>query len=93
MPTNVIHDTTPSNQITSDHIRLHNHYEAVKITFTEDKVEFDVKENTTLFTKINWAREWYVKSTADIVIKLNNTDNDGIDVWSYETFLNWQVLI
>jgi hypothetical protein len=43
MPVNVIHDTNPSNQITSDHIRLHNHYEAVKITFTEDKVEFDVK--------------------------------------------------
>jgi hypothetical protein len=72
------------NTITSDFPRSNVTYGAVTIQITGPVTEYDVKANTNLFRRINWAREFVLRNSGAISVKLNSLDNDAIDLFANE---------
>jgi hypothetical protein len=72
------------NKISSDYPRAHMSYASVSITLSEDVVDWSVKDNTYLFTNMRVGREVTLRNTSPIYVKLNNSDNDVIELFENE---------
>ena len=72
------------NSITTDYPRPKIAYAAKTITISETTEDYDVRANTTLFSKINYARELVLRNVGNVSIKFNETDNDSIDLYNQE---------
>jgi hypothetical protein len=72
------------NTITSDYPRSWVSYAAKTITLSGGCVDWGVKENTDFFDKINYGRESVLRNIGSISVKLNDIENDAIDLFSQE---------
>jgi hypothetical protein len=75
------------NQITHDYPRSHVRYGAVTVEIPAGTTDYDIDANTDLFSRVEVAREFNIKTTEDIQIRINDTGNDAIDVWAEEGFI------
>lgn len=72
------------NTITSDFARSWVNYESVTITTSSGLINYNVKAETTLFTKITYAREFVLRTTKPANVRLNEVTNDTITLFSNE---------
>jgi hypothetical protein len=72
------------NKITSDYARAHVRYASVSITLAEDVIDWSLRENTTLFDRMNVGREIVLRNTAPVFVRLNSAFNDVIELFEYE---------
>jgi hypothetical protein len=72
------------NKITSDLSRAHVRYASVSITLAEDVIDWSLRENTTLFDRMNVGREIVLRNTSPVFVRLNSTTNDVIELFEYE---------
>ena len=73
------------NRISSDPSRAFTRYASISIDLS-NIVDYNIKENTTLFDKIKVARVCSIRTTAPIYVKLNTTEADPIEFFSNDGF-------
>jgi len=76
---------TRYNMISSDPSRAYSGYAATSVDL-ENVVDYDLKDNTTLFDSVGVARICIIKTTAPVYVKFNSTDNDPIEFFSNDGF-------
>jgi hypothetical protein len=72
------------NKISSDPVRSHVSYAFVSVTLSSNVTDWSLRENTTLFSKIQVGREMVLKNTAPIFVRLNDIANDAIELFEHE---------
>jgi hypothetical protein len=69
---------------TQDYRRSNITYASVSVTASGNLIDYNIAENTSLFNKVQVARELIVRNTAPMFIKLNSDQNDPIEVFARE---------
>ena len=72
------------HQLTSDLPRSRVGYAAITITLTDEVSNYDVREQTVLFEKINYFRELVLRNVGDVGVRFNEISNDQVDLYSHE---------
>jgi hypothetical protein len=67
-----------------DYRRSNVTYASVSLTTSGNVIDFDIKSNTTLFSKVKVAREIVIRNTHPTYVKFNDTGNDAIEVFARE---------
>jgi hypothetical protein len=75
------------NKATSDPARAWQNYASITMTASGNLADYDVQANTTLFSKVKQARELMIRNSAEVQIKLNDLQEDPIDIEPYEGLL------
>jgi hypothetical protein len=67
-----------------DYRRSNVTYASVSLTTSGNEIDFDIRANTTLFSKVKVAREIVIRNTHPAYIKFNDVENDAIEVFARE---------
>lgn len=67
-----------------DYRRSNVTYAAISLTTSGNEIDFDIRANTALFSKVKVAREIVIRNTHPTYVKFNDISNDAIEVFARE---------